>query len=131
MSEGIPLSEKEITDHILKFDRAIQEDYNLFQAIMNEEKMTDENGNELSEEKTKEMKEKLEEALGIEYYENIAIINVLGLVVSDESDFFIYKGTDSRGVIEFRDANGDTGYLTHDRKIFDPIADAKYNKELR
>jgi hypothetical protein len=125
--EIVPFGDKELEEYLEKFDEQICDEFEVYMQLNRPDpgiSLTDENGDELSEDVKKIMLEELEKSLGVED----TIINLIGLVVSDFG-IFIYKGIDPLGNIEIIDVNRQSG-IFHNGKIFNPVEDAK-NKELR
>jgi len=108
----MPFGEKELNEYLERFEDGICYELALYFRLINPaDPHVDEEGNELSEEEIKDVREELEKSLGIEYYESATIINVIRFIFCDEGAFR-YEGFESSGIIKIIDVNGDSGLLS-------------------
>jgi hypothetical protein len=121
----VPFGEKELEEYLERFDDGIRDDFEIYSNFIGGN-LRDEDGKELSEEMKTDIKEALEKSLGIEYYEDATIINLIGFIFCGEGAFR-YEGIDSSGIIQIRDVNGDSGLLST-KKITDQATRAQ-NKD--
>ncbi len=130
MKKPVPFDEYDLREYLSKFDKRTQDDFEIYIKLKSDD-VLDNNSKPLSESLKKEISESLKESLGVELFENIELFNLLKLVLvyGDDIGFYKFEGIDSRKIIEIKDANGDTVYLSKGR-FFDPVEDA-INKELR
>lgn len=129
MKKPIPFDDYDLEDYLSKFDEKTQEHFEIYFKLkykLNE--VVDKNNRQLSKSLKKKISESLKEALGVEELYNIELFNLLRLFIYD-GGIYKFEGIDVLGIIEARDANGDTFYLSKGC-LFDPVRDAK-KKELR
>jgi hypothetical protein len=100
----VSLSEKQEEKILLNLDPIIQEKYELFTQLINNEDHYDENEKLISKDVKKNYIRGLTEELGIQdVYDNLTLYRKLNLVVFNDSTFELLEATKSGSIIKCRD----------------------------
>ena len=110
---SVPLSETQEKKIILNLDLVIQEKYEVFTQLINDEEIYTENDELISKDIRKELIQGLTEELGIQdVYDNVTLYRKLNLVVFKDSAFELLEATKSGSIIKFRDGKGKEFQIT-------------------